>query len=149
MKKIFKSVLMIGSVAAVGYQGFRAYRLYKLMRKAEQELPVYLNETYGETPTVSISLAINAVINASVKVKFSPATFEKYPDLEEAVTQLIRETYPHLCSCRLKVMVVDNTMSKAEIIQKYYPKVYSKFGKIIEKKLKEKEAIHIQEEPTD
>jgi hypothetical protein len=149
MKKIFKRILMLGSLAAVGYQGFRAYRLYKIMRVAENELPAYLGETYGETPKVGINLTINAVIVAQLKLTFSPETFAKHPDLEEAVTLYIKETYPQLNKCRLKVMVIDSTMSVTDILKKYNPKVYAKFGKLIEKKLQEKEAKHIHEEPTD
>ncbi len=149
MKRIFKRILMIGSMAAIGYQGFRAFRLYKLMHLAEKELPEYLGGIYGETPKVGMNITINAVIVAQLKVTFSPETFAKYPDLEEAVTLHIKETYPQLSNWRLKVMVLDSTMGVAEIIKKYNPKVYEKFGKIIEKKLKDKEAKHIHEEPTD
>ncbi|PKN72873.1 MAG: hypothetical protein CVU50_04935 [Candidatus Cloacimonetes bacterium HGW-Cloacimonetes-3] len=149
MKRIFKRLLMLGSVLAVGYQGFRSYRLFSYIKIAENELPDYLDEVYGETPKVSASITVNVIIHTQIKIVFSPEVFVKHPDIQDEITLYIRETYPQLSKCRLKVMVVDSTMSATDIIKKYHPKLYGKFGKLIEKKLKEKETCHIPEEPID
>jgi len=149
MKKFIKGLFWAGGMAAVGYQSFRTYRLFQVAKKAEEELPQYLENTYGEKPQISVSIAVNVMINVKIKLTFTPEFLKENPDLEDNIKQYVLETYPRFNKCRLKVLVVDSSMSKVDILKKYYPQMYAKFGAQIEKKLKDKQSSVVHEEPTD
>jgi len=149
MKRFLKRVLFAGGIAAVGYQGFRAFRVFKVIRKLEQELPEYLETTYGEKPQCNVSLTVNIALQVHVKVVFSPEFLLEHQDLEDPIRQYILDTYPILKKCAFRLFVVDSSMSKVDILKKYNPRAYKIFGKIIEQKLKEKEAAEVPEEPAD
>lgn len=149
MKKVFKRLILFGGMAAVGYQGFRLWQQVRIANKVEKELPDYLEQTYGEKPKVSVSITANAVIQTHVKVTFSPELLAAKPELEEELNQYLHATYPRLFKGRTRLMVVDNTMKKSDILKKYYPKIYAKFGAMIQKKEQEKAAHEVPEEPGD
>jgi len=149
MKKLFKRLLVAGGMAALGYQSFRTYRLYQIARKAETELPPYLEAQYGEKPQISVSIAMNVMINVKIKLIFSPDFLKDKPEIEDNIREYILENYPGFAKCRFKLLVVDSSMSKLDILKKYYPQIYAKFGAQIEKKLREKQVGEVHEEPTD
>jgi len=149
MKKVFKRLLLFGGMAAVGYQGFKLWRQVRIANKMEKELPDYLEQTYGEKPKVSVSITANAVIMTNVKVTFSPELLAAKPELEEELSQYLHETYPRLFQGRTRLMVVDSTMKKSDILKKYYPKIYAKIGAMLEKKEQEKAGQEVPEEPGD
>jgi len=149
MKKVFKRLLLFGGMAAVGYQGFKLWRQVRIANKVEKELPDYLEQTYGEKPKVSVSITANAVIMTNVKITFSPELLAAKPELEEELSQYMHETYPRLFHGRTRLMVVDSTMKKSDILKKYYPKIYAKIGAMLEKKEQEKAGQDIPEEPGD
>jgi len=127
----------------------KTYRFFKVAKQAREELPQYLADKYGDKPAVGFKLNMNLVIELTLKLTFSPEFLSQNPDLEEKLAADVLEKYPLFKKCRFRVLVVDSSMSKIDILKKYYPKVYAKFGKMIEKKLKEKEAAEVHEEPTD
>jgi len=149
MKRFIKSVLVAGGMAAVGFQGYKSYRLFIIAKKAREELPLFVEEKYGEKPQVGFSLSVNLVVQMQLKLTFSPESLKENPDREENLKADVLEIYPQFKKCHFQFMVVDSSMSKIDIIKKYNPKIYAKFGKLIEKKLQENQATEAHEEPTD
>jgi hypothetical protein len=150
MKKVFKRLLIAGSLAFFSYQGFRSWRLIRSVIALDKALPGYLESIYGEKPKVSCIVNANVAVNTRIIVKFSADILAQHSNIEETVRQYIDDYYPLLAKSRLKVAVLDVAMSKAETIKQLHPKIYKKLGTVIEKKLKEKEvAAAYNEPPTD
>lgn len=149
MKQFMKRLLWAGGVAAVGYQGFRAFRVFKVIKKVETDLPEYVETTYGEKPKCSVNLTINVAMQVHVKLVFSPDFLKEHQDLDEPIRKYILDTYPILWKCSFRLIIADTDMTQADILKKYHPKAYKMFGKLVEKKLKEKELAEVHEEPTD
>lgn len=149
MKKFIKGLFWAGGMAAVGYQSYKSYRLFVVAKKAREELPQFVEEKYGEKPQVGFSLSVNLVVQLQLKLTFTPEFLQANPELEEKLNEDIFESYPQFKKCHFQLMVVDSSMSKIDIIKKYNPKIYAKFGKLIEKKLRDKHEAEALEEPTD
>ena len=133
----------------MGYQSFRLWRMVRVANKVENELPEYVELTYGEKPRVDISITANVLIQIKIKVTFRPEFRKEHPELEEAIFQYLKDTYPLIFKAQTKLLVLDTEMTKADILKLYYPKIYAKFGAMIEKKQREKEEQHVAEEPED
>ncbi len=153
MNRIIKRGLIIGSLGAVAYQGFRLFRMVMAAKKMEVELKEHLSSLLGEEPKLSCSICANFVISINLIAKFSSETLTKHQDIEETVKSFIAEKYPILIKKRFKVIVCDKNMSTLDLIKQSQPKIYKRFGKLIERKLKAadccKEAATEETENTD
>ena len=146
---MIKRGLIIGGVAATAYQGFRLFRLAKAAKEMETPLKELLTSLYEEEPKLSCNITANIVIEVSIIAKFSTETLVKHPDIEDTIRNYVAENYPVLIIKRFKVIVCDKNMSTLDLIKQYQPKIYKRFGKLIEKKLKAAECTKAATEPIE
>jgi hypothetical protein len=132
---MLKRGLIIGGIAAAGYQGFRVYKLAKAAMAMKEPLKEYLSTQFGEEPKLICSVEANLVISVSVTAKFNAEILDKYPDIDQSIMDYIAQYYPILFIKRLTVKVYDKDMSTLDLIREQHPKFYKYFGKLIEKKL--------------
>ncbi len=147
MQRIFKRLLAAGGLAFFSYQGYRSWRLIRSVIALDKALPGYLESIYGELPKVSCTVNANIAVKTRIVVKFSAEIIANHDNIEDIVKQFISDFYPVLAKSKLKVAVLDISLSKAETIKQLHPKIYEKLGSVIEKKLKDKDAAEVYEEP--
>lgn len=106
MKRIYKTLLVVGGSTIVAYQAFRATRAILGAKKLDSALPVFLENIYGEKPDVDINVAMNLSTVMTVKIKFNPDILAKSPDIEDEVRDYIRDFYPALAKFKLRIKLV-------------------------------------------
>lgn len=102
MKKIFKSILLIGGTALAAHFGYKAYKRVNGSVKLSKSLPEFLNNVYGEMPKVNITSGLG---NMVIKVHFSQEILDKHTDIETTTREYIDDFYPELAKCTVDVTV--------------------------------------------
>lgn len=102
MKKIFKSLLLIGGTALAAHFGYKAYKRVNGSVKLSKSLPEFLNNVYGEMPKVNITSGLG---NMVIKVHFSQEILDKHTDIETTTREYIDDFYPELAKCTVDVTV--------------------------------------------
>ena len=102
MKKIFKSLLLIGGTALAAHFGYKAYKRVNGSVKLSKSLPEFLNNVYGEMPKVNITSGLGNMI---IKVLFSQEIIDKHSDIETTTREYIEDFYPELAKCTVDVTV--------------------------------------------
>lgn len=102
MKKIFKSLLVIGGTALAAHFGYKAYKRVNGSIKLSKSLPEFLNNVYGEMPKVNITSGLG---NMSVSVHFCQETLDKHTDIETTTREYIDDFYPELSKCTVDITI--------------------------------------------
>lgn len=103
--KFFKKVLVGGGLAVAGFFGFKLYKIISNIAKLEKSLPEFLNNVYGEKPTLHINYDLKT---ATIKAGFSQAILDKHSDIESTIREYIEDFYPDLAKSTIKIEVFAN-----------------------------------------
>jgi len=93
MNKFFKTVFVLGGTALAGYFGLKAYKRINGTVKLSKSLPEFLNNVYGEKPSVNMTQSMYSLI---IKVGFCQETIDKYNDIETTIREYVADFYPEL-----------------------------------------------------
>ena len=104
--KFFKTLFVVGGTALAGYFGLKLYKIVSNITKLHKSLPEFLNNVYGEKPTLHINHNLKS---ASVKVGFSQETIDKHSDIEATVKEYIDDFYPDLARNEITIEIFTKT----------------------------------------
>ena len=93
MNKFFKTVFVLDGTALAGYFGLKAYKRINSIVKLSKSLPEFLNNVYGEKPTVNMNKTLNSL---GIRVGFSQEILDKHTDIESTVREYVEDFYPEL-----------------------------------------------------
>jgi|GEM_PF-216538 len=102
MKKFFKTVLFLGGTALAGYLGYKEYKKFSGLSKLSKSMPEFLNNVYGEKPSVKIVKAYGML---KIKVGFPQEILDKHSDIEITVREYVEDFYPELAKGNLDIEV--------------------------------------------
>ena len=102
MKKLVKSLLVIGGTALAAHFGYKAYKRVNGSIKLSKSLPEFLNNVYGEMPKCSFKSGLN---NIWIKLYFNQETLDKHTDIETTVREYIDDVYPDLGKCSIDITI--------------------------------------------
>jgi hypothetical protein len=100
VKKIFKTILVLGGTALAAHFGMKAYKRINSIVKLAKSLPEFLNNVYGEKPELNINRTFNTL---NIKVEFSQEVLDKHTDIETTIREYIDDFYPDLGKCSIEV----------------------------------------------
>lgn len=100
--KFFKTLFVVGGTALAGYFGLKLYKIVNNITKLHKSLPEFLNNVYGEKPTLHINHNLK---EATVKVGFSQEILDKHTDIEATVREYIDDFYPDLAKNKINIEV--------------------------------------------
>jgi hypothetical protein len=100
--KFFKTLFVIGGTALAGYFGLKLYKIVSNITKLHKSLPEFLNNVYGEKPTLHINHNLK---ETTVKVGFSQEILDKHNDIEATVREYIDDFYPELGKNKVNIEV--------------------------------------------
>ena len=121
--KFFKKLITLAIFSAIGYLGYKIFGIIKATIDLDKVLPQYLENVYGEKPSVSIQLTLNKV---TLTAGFSKTLFKKKEELEKAIGDYVTDFYPAICPKYLDVVVTENTEETVEPIEEKVEKKTSK-----------------------
>ncbi|MCF7911930.1 MAG: hypothetical protein K9M99_05345 [Candidatus Cloacimonetes bacterium] len=115
-KKCF-NFLCLGGFA---YLGYKAYSYITGLINISKELPVYLKNVIGETPSMNINMVFNRI---TISLSFSAKTIAKHPDIADTTLEYITKYYPVFRPDRI-VIEIDQKLEaepEAEIAKEEEP----------------------------
>ncbi|MDP2174039.1 MAG: hypothetical protein Q8M98_05335 [Candidatus Cloacimonadaceae bacterium] len=107
MKKVFKTLFLIGGTAFAGYLGFRIHRVVRQFDRLEKGLVGHLSEICNETPTIKCTLQMRKAMKISIEIGLSIAALAKIGDINETVLDFIRENHPSLLKHKTKIKAIE------------------------------------------
>ncbi len=93
MKKVMKTLFVMGGTALAGYLGVKLYKKINSFAKLHKSLPEFLKNVYGEKPAIHITHNLKTM---TVKVGFPQELIDKHTDIESTVREYIEDFYPEL-----------------------------------------------------
>lgn len=102
MAKLYKKILWIGGISAVGFAGFKMYQRVSAIAKLSKSLPEFLNNVYGEKPKVNINMNL---VSVTISVGFNQDIVDDNQDIQYTVIEYIEDFYPALSKIKLNVDV--------------------------------------------
>lgn len=104
MVKFFKKLFTLAIFSALGYLGYKIFRIIKATIDLDKVLPQYLENVYGEKPSISIQITLNKIV---LTAGFGESLFNKKVELEKAIQDYVKDFYPTICANRLEVNVIE------------------------------------------
>jgi hypothetical protein len=114
MMKFFKKLITLAIFSAIGYLGYKIFRIIKATIDLDKVLPQYLENVYGEKPSVSIQLTLNKI---TLTTEFSKSFLKKKEELEKAIREYVTDFYPTICPKFLEVLIIEKTDEPEEIVE--------------------------------
>ena len=111
MKKFLKALLLVGGTAMAAHYGMKTYKKINSAVKLSKSLPEFLNNVYGEKPSMNMNKTLNAL---SLKLGFSQEILDKHSDIESTVREYIDDFYPELSKNSIDVVVEAKSEETAE-----------------------------------
>jgi len=102
MKKFLKGLLFIGGTALAAHYGMKTYKKINSAVKLSKSLPEFLNNVYGEKPTMNMNKTLNSL---SLKLGFSQEILDKHSDIETTVREYIDDFYPELSKNSIDISI--------------------------------------------
>lgn len=102
MKKFLKGLLFIGGTALAAHYGMKTYKKINSAVKLSKSLPEFLNNVYGEKPTMNMNKTLNSL---SLKLGFSQEILDKHGDIETTVREYIDDFYPELSKNSIDISI--------------------------------------------
>jgi len=133
MEKFFKKLITLAVFSVLGYAGYKIYKIIKATIDLDKVLPQYLENVFGEKPTISIQLTFNKI---TLTAGFSESLFKKKEELEKSILEYITDFYPAICPKYLEIEVIEKTTETEETTE---DKEEKKVDKKKDKKLSEKD----------
>lgn len=100
--KFFKTLFVVGGTALAGYFGLKLYKIVGNITKLHKSLPEFLNNVYGEKPTLHINHNLKT---ATIKIGFNQAVLDKHTDIETTVREYIDDFYPDLTKSTINIEI--------------------------------------------
>jgi hypothetical protein len=100
--KFFKTLFVVGGTAVAGYFGLKLYKIVGNITRLHKSLPEFLNNVYGEKPTLHINHNLKT---ATIKVGFTQAILDKHTDIETTIREYIDDFYPDLTKNTINIEV--------------------------------------------
>ncbi|OPX30223.1 MAG: hypothetical protein B1H06_00100 [Candidatus Cloacimonas sp. 4484_143] len=114
MMKFFKKLITLAIFSAIGYLGYKIFKIVKATLDLDKVLPQYLDNVYGEKPSVSIQLTFNKV---TLTAGFSKTLFKKKEELEKAISDYVTDFYPAISPKFLEVAVIEKADEPEEKVE--------------------------------
>ncbi|MFO7896498.1 MAG: hypothetical protein R6U84_06180 [Candidatus Cloacimonadales bacterium] len=99
--KCTKKIMLAIGLSCFAYIGYKGARLAAAISGLSKDLPQYLNNTFGERPSLSMTVIWK---RCKIVLGFSAETLEKNPELETQVIDYIKRFYPAIGKLKLKVL---------------------------------------------
>ncbi len=104
--KFFKTLFLVGGTAVAGYFGLKLYKIVSNITRLHKSLPEFLNNVYGEKPTLHINHNLKT---ATIKVGFTQAILDKHNDIETTVREYIDDFYPELAKSTIFIEIFEKS----------------------------------------
>ncbi len=111
-----KKCLNLLGLGALAYIGYKAWRYIIGIINISKELPVYLKNVIGESPSMNINVLFNRL---TISLGFSSDTITSHPDIAEISLEYITRYYPIFRQDHVNIEVIQKT----EAEQKTEPEV--------------------------
>lgn len=109
MKGFIRKFLILSGVALSSVIGFKIYNLIHSVINLEKTLPQYLENVFGEKPSISIKLTFK---NSLISVTFSKDTIEKHEGIESTIKEYLTDFYPNLKCNKFSIEVMQKNEEK-------------------------------------
>ena len=104
MVRFLKKAITLAILSAIGYIGYKIFKIIKATIDLDKALPQYLENVYGEKPTISIQLTFNKI---TLTAGFSNKLLDKKEELEKAIWDYVKDFYPAICQKCLMVNIIE------------------------------------------
>jgi hypothetical protein len=98
-----KKCLNFLTFGTIGYLSYKAYRYITGIINISNELPVYLKNVIGESPSMNINVVFNRL---TVVLTFSAETIEEHKDLADIAREYISRYYPIFRQDHVEIQIV-------------------------------------------
>ena len=115
MKKFCKKVFWYGLISFIVYHGYKFYLKIKAALEIDKTLPLYLKNTVGEEPEISLTIAFPQSI---LKLGFSKEILNKDKELKAKIEEYINDLYPALSGGKLKLDIYEKAEEKPKETEK-------------------------------
>ncbi len=112
MKKFCKKVFWYGLISFIAYHGYKFYAKIKAALEIDKTLPLYLKNTVGEEPEISLTITFPQSV---LKLGFSKEILHKDKELKAKIEEYIDDFYPVLSGGKLEIRIYQKTEEKAEM----------------------------------
>jgi len=93
MKGFIRKFLILSGVAVSSVIGFKIYNMIHSVINLEKTLPQYLENVFGEKPSLSIKITFKSSL---ISLTFSKETIEKHEGIESTIKEYLTDFYPNL-----------------------------------------------------
>ena len=111
MKKFCKKVFWYGLISFIVYHGYKFYLKIKAALEIDKTLPLYLKNTVGEEPEISLTIAFPQSI---LKLGFSKEILNKDKELKAKIEEYINDFYSALSGGKLKLDIYEKAEEKSD-----------------------------------
>jgi len=115
MKKFCKKVFWYGLISFIAYHGYKFYLKIKAALEIDKTLPLYLKNTVGEEPEISLTITFPQSI---LKLGFSKEILHKDKELKAKIEEYIDDFYPALSGGKLEINIYQKAEEKPEKTEK-------------------------------
>ena len=115
MKKFCKKVFWYGLISFIVYHGYKFYLKIKAAMEIDKTLPLYLKNTVGEEPEISLTITFPQSI---LKLGFSKEILNKDKELKAKIEEYIDDFYPALSKGKLEINIYEKAEEEQEKIEK-------------------------------
>jgi hypothetical protein len=109
-KKCF-NLLSLGGLV---YLGYKAYRYITGLINISKELPVYLKNVIGETPSMNINMVFNRI---TIILSFSTETIAEHPDIADTSIEYISKYFPIFRPDRINIEIEEKACCETEVAE--------------------------------
>jgi len=109
MKGFIRKFLILSGVTVSSVIGFKIYNIIHNVINLEKTLPQYLENVFGEKPSISIKLTFK---NSLISVSFSKETIEKYEGIESTIKEYLTDFYPNLKCNKFSIEILEKKDEK-------------------------------------
>lgn len=106
-----KRCMKLFSWAVFSYFGYKIYRYVTGIVNITKELPVYLKNVIGETPSMNITVVFNRL---RVNLLFKKETIDKNPDIADTAKEYILRYYPIFRQDHVEISVIQKYQKDTE-----------------------------------
>ena len=109
-KKCF-NLLSLGGLL---YLGYKAYRYITGLINISKELPVYLKNVIGETPSMNINMIFNRI---TINLSFTAETLAVHPDIADTSLEYISKYFPIFRPDRINIEIEQKAANETEVAE--------------------------------
>ncbi len=107
-----KKCLNLLGLGALAYISYKAWRYITGIINISKELPVYLKNVIGESPSMSINIIFNRM---TISLSFSSETITNHPDIAEISLEYITRYYPIFRQDHVNIEVIQKKEDEPKV----------------------------------